>query len=112
MALTERNRVFALDELRASPRETVEIEARIAIDGELSACVFKDLSQTGAFARMSWVPAGTVVMIWFRLPTQVIEIDATARWSNAQGVGLQFGALRAKDAYALGQYLATLRLRG
>lgn len=111
MALTERNRAFALHELRAAPRETVEVEARIAVDGHLTACVFRNVSQTGAFARMGWVPAGTIVRIWFRLPDEVIEIDATARWSNAEGVGLQFGSLRARDAYALGQYLQALRAR-
>lgn len=37
-----------------------------------------------------------------------IATTVTVRWAAANGVGVQFDGLRAKEAFALGKYLALL----
>lgn len=46
----------------------------------------------------------------FNVPTMVepIEIVATVRWSNAEGVGIQFDGLRARDVWAINEYFKQL----
>jgi type IV pilus assembly protein PilZ len=97
--------------LRASTRVEVAIEARIDVAGEVTSCVLRNVSQGGAFADVARLAFGTQVMLSFRVPTatEVIEVAAVVRWSTADGVGLQFGGLRARDAWALGRYLEALR---
>ena len=97
-------------ELRASTRHEVELEARLGVAGEVVPCMLSNVSRGGAFATVGRLFAGTEVRLWFTLPTAdgVIEIDATVRWSTPEGVGVQFGSMRARDAYALGRYLAGL----
>jgi hypothetical protein len=96
---------------RAGTRHEVDIEARINLDGAQTSCSFRDLSRGGAFASIGPLPLGTIVMVWFELPDGggSIEVDATVRWTAHDGVGLQFGGLRARDAWALGRYLDGLR---
>jgi hypothetical protein len=50
---------------------------------------------------------GSTVALWFVLEDTgtVIETSAVVRWAAADGVGIQFGSLRARDAWALGQFL-------
>ncbi|HUQ04686.1 MAG TPA: PilZ domain-containing protein [Kofleriaceae bacterium] len=92
---------------RASTRHAVAIDARIGVDGQLIPCVLTNVSQGGAFAAIGRLPMGTAVTLWFTLDEtgDVIETDAVVRWAESHGVGLQFGALRARMAWALGQFL-------
>lgn len=92
---------------RASTRHPVELAARIGIDGTLIPCVLTNLSQGGAFAQIDKLPLGMVVTLWFTLDetSDVIETSAVVRWVEPRGVGLQFGGLRARDAWTLGQFL-------
>jgi type IV pilus assembly protein PilZ len=92
---------------RSQTRHDVDIAAHVGRDGQLSACTLRNLSRGGAFAEIGALPHGTAVTLWFELPdgSGAIEVDAVARWSTPDGVGLQFGSLRARDAWALGRYL-------
>jgi hypothetical protein len=37
-----------------------------------------------------------------------IDVGGTVRWSNAEGVGVQFDGLRARDVWALNEYFKQL----
>ncbi len=53
---------------------------------------------------------GQRVQVSFHVPsmTDAIEVGATIRWSNIDGVGLQFDGLRARDVWALNEYFKQL----
>jgi hypothetical protein len=50
------------------------------------------------------------VQLSFKVPTQedVIEVGATIRWANGEGLGLQFDGLRARDVWALNEFFKRL----
>ena len=51
-------------------------------------------------------PFGVSVMLRFKLPTYKEEsrVKASVRWVDAEGMGVQFGTLRAIEVWALNQY--------
>ena len=53
---------------------------------------------------------GQRVQIAFAVPAlnHPIEIGATVRWSNTDGVGVQFDGLRARDVWALNKFFQQL----
>jgi hypothetical protein len=65
-----------------------------------------NLSLGGAFLILGRrLAIGTPVSLSFRIPThsEVIEADATVRWSSEEGIGVQFDGLRAGEVYAIGK---------
>jgi len=87
---------------------------QIAVDGYDSSEVgdiILNLSLGGALvtARTKFA-MGQRVQIEFSVPTpnHAIEIGATVRWSSAEGVGVQFDGLRARDVWALNEYFKQL----
>jgi hypothetical protein len=90
---------------RASTRHDVELEARLGIGPQMVTCALRNVSRGGAFAEVGRLPIGTGVMLWFQIGADIIETEAIVRWATAEGVGLQFGSLRARDIYALGQFI-------
>jgi hypothetical protein len=55
-------------------------------------------------------PFGSTVQARFRLPSvdEDMVVDGTVRWVKSDGVGIQFGSLRARDVWALNQLLRTV----
>ena len=55
-------------------------------------------------------PMGQLVRIAFHVPTMedAIEVGGTVRWSTAEGIGVQFDGLRARDVWALNEYFKQL----
>jgi Tfp pilus assembly protein PilZ len=53
---------------------------------------------------------GQRVKIAFHVPSMAdaIEVGGTVRWSNSDGVGIQFDGLRARDVWALNEYFKQL----
>jgi hypothetical protein len=53
---------------------------------------------------------GTPVKVRFRLPAlkEVAVVETTVRWTKPDGVGLQFGSLRAIEVWALNQFFKGL----
>lgn len=96
---------------RASTRHDVEIEAHVTVDGTPAKCSLHNVSQGGAFATVIGLGVGTTVTVRFELPPvrEVVEVSAIVRWTTSEGVGLQFGGLRAREAWALGRFLEALR---
>lgn len=59
---------------------------------------------------MASLPYGTVVNVRFRVPAlkEDATVEATVRWAKDDGLGVQFGSLRALEVWALNQYFKTL----
>ena len=53
---------------------------------------------------------GQRIEISFPVPTmpEPIQVGATVRWATADGVGIQFDGLRARDVWALNEYFKQL----
>jgi PilZ domain len=99
---------------RIQTRHVVAIPIAITIvgvDGTPNTCTMLNLSLGGAqvVADTKFL-MGQRVQIAFRVPTMAepIEVGGTIRWSNAEGVGVQFDGLRARDVWALNEYFKQL----
>jgi hypothetical protein len=96
---------------RSQTRHEVSIPATLAIDGTSKDCTLLNLSLGGALlAAHGKLAMGQRIRISFHVPTigDAIEVGATVRWSNADGVGVQFDGLRARDVWALNEYFKQL----
>jgi hypothetical protein len=69
----------------------------------------RNLSLGGTFieARSPSLREGARIRLRFSVPTQPdpIVTEAQVRWTEADGVGVSFGALRAREMWALTRYL-------
>jgi hypothetical protein len=56
------------------------------------------------------IPYGTEVTVRFRLPAmkEDAHAPATVRWKKPDGIGVQFGSLRAIEVWALNQFFKGL----
>jgi type IV pilus assembly protein PilZ len=70
-----------------------------------------NISLGGMFIRTDQpLRAGDAIVIEMKLPDgYAIELSATVRWTTADGMGVQFGSLGARDTYALSEYVASLK---
>jgi hypothetical protein len=98
------------DNRRTSTRHAVSIVTQLTLDGTVHHYTMVNLSLGGALVAGTRLTMGTRVQIEFRIPTldHAIEIGATVRWSDDNGVGLQFDGLRARDVWALNEYFKQL----
>lgn len=57
---------------------------------------------------------GTELKVRVRLPAlkDDTELTVTVRWTHADGIGVQFGQLRAKEAWAINKLLAEPKQSG
>ena len=68
--------------------------------------IAKDISLGGMFIETAGpLPYGTrfVVEIKLRALQELSKIDAIVRWAGPNGMGVQFGSLRAKETWAINQ---------
>lgn len=96
---------------RRQTRHEVSLPAKLTVDGTPNDCKLLNLSLGGAQVTATQRYAmGHRVQISFHVPTMAdpIEVGATVRWSNADGVGVQFDGLRARDVWALNEYFKQL----
>src|ERR1044071_2210994 len=99
------------DNRRIQHRHNVSILAKLTIDGTPNDCTMLNLSLGGALlAAKSKYPMGQQLKLAFTVPApqHAIDVGATVRWSNADGVGVQFDGLRARDVWALNEYFKQL----
>jgi hypothetical protein len=71
-----------------------------------------NLGVGGAFVQLQPVPDyGSEVVVVIQLPalTHTARLRGVVRWSNTNGVGIQFSALGARETHALGQLVASIR---
>ncbi|MBI4704896.1 MAG: PilZ domain-containing protein [Deltaproteobacteria bacterium] len=69
----------------------------------------KDMSLGGMFLRTpSAPPVGTALVVCVAFPgaDDGLDLDAVVRWSGPEGMGVQFGALGARQTYLITEYLA------
>jgi hypothetical protein len=98
-------------EHRRQTRHEVSIPAKLIIDGTPNDCTMLNLSLGGTLVRANAKYAmGQRVQITFHVPTMgdPIEVGGTVRWSNTDGIGVQFDGLRARDVWALNEYFKQL----
>ena len=99
------------DNRRTQNRHVVSMPITLSVNGTASDCTMLNLSLGGAqVAADTKFSMGQRVHVSFRLPTMAepIEVGGTVRWSNAEGVGVQFDGLRARDVWALNEYFKQL----
>jgi hypothetical protein len=99
------------DNRRIQHRHDVSIPAKLTIDGTPKDCTMLNLSLGGALVSANTKYAmGQRVQIAFAVPAlnHPIEIGGTVRWSNTDGVGVQFDGLRARDVWALNEFFKQL----
>ncbi|HJL16840.1 MAG TPA: PilZ domain-containing protein [Sandaracinaceae bacterium LLY-WYZ-13_1] len=69
-------------------------------------CVTRNISLGGMYlVTQSSLPYGTPVELEIYLPAlkEDVTIGATVRWTKPDGMGVQFGSLRAREVWALNQ---------
>lgn len=99
------------DNRRSQTRHDVSIAATLIIDAASGDCTISNISLGGALiSATDKLAMGKRVRISFKVPTieDRIEVGATVRWSDGNGVGLQFDGLRARDVWALNEYFKQL----
>ena len=99
------------DNRRTQHRHTVSLTTKLTIEGSPNDCTMLNLSLGGALlAAQGKHPLGQRVQLAFTVPAphHAIEVGATVRWSNTDGVGVQFDGLRARDVWALNEYFKQL----
>ncbi len=72
----------------------------------------RNVSLGGFFVDLvSPIPFGASVRVIFRLATlkEDTAVDAVVRWKQPDGLGLQFGSLRALDVWGLNQLFKSLQ---
>jgi PilZ domain len=103
------------DNRRSSTRHQVAIDVSVLVRGrsiessleQRLDSTIKNLSLGGAFVALGRrLAIGTPLSLRFRIPTHEhpIETGAVVRWSNDEGVGVQFEGLRAGEVWSLGKF--------
>lgn len=99
---------------RSATRHDIAIDVTVLVPGEAPAgpatsieTTIGNLSLSGAYVVLGRrLTIGSTVTLKFRIPThdRPIETAGVVRWSNDQGVGVQFDGLRAGEVWALGKF--------
>jgi hypothetical protein len=95
------------DNRRTATRHPVSIAAVLTVEGLPQQCTIVNLSLGGALVQaMTKLSMGAHVAIRYTVPSvkETVDVGATVRWSTAEGTGLQFDGLRARDVWALNEY--------
>jgi hypothetical protein len=96
---------------RQYPRKSVELRIAFQIgDGPREDARCRDLSLGGAFLETAKkLPYETKLKVFIQFPGQKseTEIESTVRWSTADGMGVQFGVMGARETTALTELLGS-----
>lgn len=103
----------ALDRRRGSSRVEVELPASLGVGAAEHACVISNLSLGGALLDAPVeVAMGDELRLKFILPgLDAVDVDVVTRWRSDGRVGVQFQSMRAREVWALGQFLRALERR-
>ena len=91
---------------RLHERFPVALDVSFEFEGRRAQGRSRDISLGGMFIETpSPLPYGTSVVIEVKLPAMnsPAKLQATVRWSGREGMGVQFGTLRAKETWAINQ---------
>jgi len=98
----------AMTDARRYHRVPVDLRATvIAPDAAPEACRIANLSVGGALVSMRALWQGTQLRLSFRLASLGEDVDATATvmWCEGETVGVRFDGLRAREVWALCEFL-------
>jgi hypothetical protein len=96
---------------RVHERYICELPVTVLYGEEEVSAVASNISLGGMYLITSGqVPFGEKVKVRFRVPSlkEDASVDSTVRWVKPDGFGVQFGALRALEVWALNQYFKSL----
>ena len=96
---------------RVHERFSCELPVSIVKDGEEVSCVAANISLGGMYiVTEADLPYGTEVRVRFRVPALKDDatVEAVIRWKQDNGLGVQFGSLRALEVWALNQFFKGL----
>ena len=91
---------------RVHERYPLRFTVTVLHDGEAYTTETRNVSLGGFFVELVGpIPFNAPVRVVFRLASlkEDTEVDATVRWKQPDGLGLQFGSLRAIDVWGLNQ---------
>jgi uncharacterized protein (TIGR02266 family) len=91
---------------RQFERVSAQLLVRFSADGALVEAYTQNVSLGGMFINTHKVlPYGTVAVFEVHLPAlpEPAKIEGTVRWSNSDGMGVQFHSLRARETWAINQ---------
>jgi uncharacterized protein (TIGR02266 family) len=95
-----------VDNKRQHDRYLISLEVTFESGGAKVVAHSRDISLGGMFIVTDRaLPYGTAVVIEVKLPSlpAPAQISSTVRWSSGDGMGVQFGTLRAKETWAINQ---------
>ncbi|HKA88572.1 MAG TPA: PilZ domain-containing protein [Haliangiales bacterium] len=95
-------------EERASERFELRLAVNVALGERRFTTETANVSLGGAFLLTEEKPPlGTKLALQISLPSQkeLVQVGATVRWVDTNGIGVQFDGLRARDVWALGKLL-------
>ncbi len=94
-------------EHRTHERFERRLRVRFEWNGQQRDAVTRNISLGGMFIVLNgdFPPIGSELTVRFRLPAlkQDTEAASVVRWTDADGIGIQFSGLRAKEVWALNQ---------
>ena len=96
---------------RVHERYECDLDVTVYHGDRVIAAKAANLSLGGMYLLMDeQIPYGTQVKIRFRLPVLKEDTEAVTivRWNKPDGVGVQFGSLRALEVWGLNQLFKTL----
>jgi hypothetical protein len=91
---------------RVHERHEIELDAVVTHEGGQIACKTRNLSLGGVFLLTdSPLPYGTKIRVRFHLAPlrEAVDVEGTIRWTAGEGMGAQFGSLRAREVWGLNQ---------
>ena len=91
---------------RVHERYDRQLKVTVAHAGGKLECESKNISLGGMYLICEGtLPYGTQVKLQFHLPAlkEQAQIEGTVRWQKPDGMGVQFGSLRAREVWALNQ---------
>ncbi|MEM6955730.1 MAG: PilZ domain-containing protein [Myxococcota bacterium] len=96
---------------RVHERFECDLAVVVIHDGTELAATAANISLGGLFIETdATIAYGSSVKVRFRVPALKDEatVDGTVRWEKPDGLGIQFGSLRALEVWALNQYFKGL----
>lgn len=96
---------------RVHERFACDLPVFLSFDGQEHEVRAVNISLGGVYVLTELsIPYGTELSVRLRVPAlkEDAHIAATARWAREDGIGLQFGSLRAMEVWALNQFFRGL----
>lgn len=98
-----------MSEKRRHPRKEVRVPVAFQLgDGRRVEAVSRDMSIGGMFVETdTCAPFASTVPVELMIPgaKQPIRVPATVRWTEPDGMGVQFGLMGVRDTHALTELL-------